>query len=197
LAAGAVICGCSKAPENSMNAGNGGQTAADAAVNIADSDPKVVVAAFLDAVRTGDDKIAMTLLTATARQKAEETGRDPTAASSTAHFELGEVEKVGEDGARVACTWTDLDDSHKPQSQHALWICRHEKEGWRVCGVAATVFPGEDPLLLNFEDPVQMEHNQKWLKDETIRRSKAQNSPPQNASTPVEAERKPQDAFRR
>jgi hypothetical protein len=198
LAAGAIFAGCSKATDSTAkNVGGGPGT--DQPTNIAAGDPKVVVAAFLEAMRTGDDDKALVLLSKTARQKAIETKRSPAPkARETARFEVGDVEKIGEDGARVSCTWTDLDETGKPRSDHALWICRSEPEGWRVCGVAAFVFAGEDPLLLNFEDPDDMEKRQKWLQEEIVRRSKQpQDGTTPNVSAPVEAERKPQDAFRR
>ena len=111
-------------------------------------------------------------------------------ASDTARFEVGKVEYVCEDGTRVACTWTDLDENGKPRSDTALWVLRHEADGWRVAGVAATVFKGEPPLLLNFEDPADMAKKQEWLRAEVARRAKAEK--PQTA-----AEEKPQESFRR
>jgi hypothetical protein len=47
-----------------------------------------------------------------------------------------------------------------------------------VAGVAATVFPGEPPLLLNFEDPDDMAKKQEWLRAEVARRTQAEKSQP-------------------
>ena len=39
--------------------------------------------------------------------------------------------------------------------------------------MAAQVFPGEEPLLLNFEDPDDMLRKQKWVREEMRRRMEA------------------------
>lgn len=164
----------------------------------ASSDPAGVVNAFLDAIRTGNDEKAMSLLTPLARQKAKETNRSPTPpASDTARFEVGEVKLVGDSGAQVACKWTDLDESGKPHTDKALWVCRRDTEGWRVAGVAAIVFEGEDPLLLDFENPAEMAQKQEWLRAEIERRTKQETSPAGSGKEPIQAEKKNQDAFRR
>jgi hypothetical protein len=144
----------------------------------------------LDAIRTGNDEQAMGLLTAVARQKAIEANRSPTnmAASDTARFEVGEVTPVGDDIARVNCTWTDLDEFGKPQTDRAIWVCRHEENGWRVGGVAAIVFEGEDPLLLDFEKPDEMAQKQEWLREELARRERRQRD-----GTPAKAGSGPED----
>jgi hypothetical protein len=152
---------------------------------VGSADPAAVVTQFLDAIRTGNDEQAMGLLTAVARQKAIEANRSPTPpASDTARFEVGEVTPVGDDIARVNCTWTDLDEFGKPRTDRAIWVCRHEENGWRVGGVAAVVFEGEDPLLLDFEKPDEMKQKQEWLRDELARREKRQREgTPQNAGS--------------
>ena len=50
-------------------------------------------------------------------------------------------------------------------------MVRQEPEGWRIAGVAATVFKGEPPLLLNFEDPEEMLRKQEWVQQEMRRRA--------------------------
>jgi hypothetical protein len=49
-------------------------------------------------------------------------------------------------------------------------VLRLEKDEWRVVGVAAQIFPGEAPLLLNFEDPEDMFRKQQWVREEIRRR---------------------------
>jgi hypothetical protein len=71
----------------------------------------------------------------------------------------------------VAFTWTDLDENGKPQSDPAWCVMRRESNGWRVVGVALTVFEGEPPLLLNFENPTEVLKKQEWLRQELARRS--------------------------
>ena len=133
--------------------------------------PEAAVTEFLEAVRTGNDEKANRLLSTVARQKTAALNRSVTPpASDTAKFTVGNVDYVGEDGARVSCTWTDLDADGQPKTDHAIWVCRREAEGWRIAGVAAQVFPGEDPLVLNFEDPEDMMRQQQWVREEIRRR---------------------------
>jgi hypothetical protein len=166
--AGLAASGCGKAGD-----AGGSQSASQAQAESGSTDPAAVVTRFLDAIRTGNDEQAMGLLTVVARQKAVEADRSPTPpASDTAQFEVGEVTLVGDDIARVNCTWTDLDEFGKPRTDRAIWVCRREDAGWRIGGVAAVVFEGEDPLLLDFEKPDEMAKNQEWLRDEIARREK-------------------------
>ena len=201
-----VAAGCGKSGPTTTDAGAAsGSTAqsssagtASASAPVAMDDPKIAVAAFLEALRTGNDEAAMKLLTATARQKAIEAKRSPApSASETARFELGNVKYVADDGAQVECTWIDLDETGKPHSDRATWVCRKETGGWRVAGVAANVFPGEPPLLLNFEDPAEMQQKQAWLRDEMARRAKQHDAKPANEKSSSEAQSQPKDAFRR
>jgi len=161
---------------------------------------KVVVTSFLEAIRKGDNDAATKLLTKVARQKAEETGRCVApAANDSAKIEAQEpVYPTAEhDIAHVPTKWVDLDETGKPRTDKATWVCRLEPEGWRVAGFAAYVFEGEDPLLLSFEDPDDMLKKQNWLKEEITRRAKQETTPPADKENSFQAEKKPQDAFRR
>jgi hypothetical protein len=136
--------------------------------------PGAAVQEFLEALRTGSDEKASKMLSTAARQKTAALNRNVTPpASDTAKFTVGKVEYVNEDGARVASTWTDLDEDGKPKTDEAIWVLRREDHVWRVAGVAAQVFPGEAPLLLNFEDPQDMARKQKWVREEMRRRTEA------------------------
>jgi hypothetical protein len=136
--------------------------------------PAAAVQEFLEALRTGNDEKAATMLSAVARQKTASLNRNVTPpASDTARFAIGKVEYINDDGARVACTWTDLDEEGQPKTDEAIWVLRREQEAWRVAGVAAQVFPGEPPLLLNFEDPEDMFRKQQWVREEIRRRIEA------------------------
>ena len=69
-----------------------------------------------------------------------------------------------------------------------------------MAGFAAYVFEGEDPVLMNFEDPDDMEKHQQWLDEEMKRRSEVEsttNSGSSAAETPSQAQQQPKDAFRR
>ncbi|MEN6459152.1 MAG: hypothetical protein ABFC63_09495 [Thermoguttaceae bacterium] len=133
--------------------------------------PAEAVAEFLEAVRSGNDEKAARMLSSLAREKTASLNRNVTPpASDTAKFTIGKVEYVGEDNAKVSSTWTDLDADGQLKTDDAIWVVRHESDGWRVAGVAATVFPGEPPLVLSFEDPEDMVRKQQWVREEIRRR---------------------------
>lgn len=130
---------------------------------------------FLEAVRAGSDEKATALLTPLARQKTSESSRAVAPpASDTAKFSVGEVEMIGPDAAHVASQWIDLDEQGKPVTEVLLWIVHKCDEGWRIAGMAAKPFPDQDPLVLNFEDPEDMERKQQMAAQEYQRRMTAQ-----------------------
>ena len=98
-----------------------------------------------------------------------------------------------DDGARVAMTWTDVDDEGKPTSDKAIWVLRKETEGWRVVGTAAIFFPGEEPVLLNFENPAEVK---KKLEEVSNRMNRLQEA---GTADNLQAEQtdKPEDGVRR
>lgn len=153
----------------------------------AEAAPDKVVFQFLEAVRTGNDDQAASMLTQVARQKtAEENLVVAPPGSDTAKFEVGRVEMDKDGGACVEATWTDLDETGEPKSDRVLWMLRKEPEGWRIAGVAAPVFDGEPPLLLNFEDPEDMIRKQQQVREEIQRRIAAEaGQTVQEPATPV------------
>ena len=174
-----VVAGCGKSDGTGKQAGTPADR--DGVPSAAGVDPTAVAKAegptaavgeFLEALRTGNDAKATRMLSATAREKTAAINRNLTPpASDTARFTIGKVEYIGDDGARVSCTWTDLDEEGQAKSDDAIWVVRREPEGWRIAGVAAQVFPGEPPLLLNFEDPEDMFRKQQWVREEIRRRA--------------------------
>jgi hypothetical protein len=136
--------------------------------------PAAAIHDFLESLRTGNDQKASKMLSKAAREKTASLNRNVTPpASDTARFTVGKVDYVNDDGARVACTWTDLDEDGKPKTDEAIWVLRREDKAWHVAGVAAQVFPGEPPLLLNFEDPQDMVKKQQWVREEIRKRAEA------------------------
>lgn len=134
--------------------------------------PEAAAKMFLEAVRTGDDAMTAQMLTPLARQKTAEMNMVVAPpGSDTAQFEIGQVEKIAEDGARVSAQWSDLDENGQRREDSMTWMLRRQPDGWRIAGVAATVFPGEPPLLLNFEDPEEMMQQQEMLREELARRA--------------------------
>ncbi len=139
--------------------------------------PAAATAEFLEAVRTGNDKAATAMLSTLARQKNAALNRSVTPpASDTAKFVIGKVDYVSDDGARVACTWSDLDSDGQLKADEAIWVLRREAEGWRIVGLAIQIFPDESPLVLKFEDPEDMQRKQQWVREEMHRRMEKEES---------------------
>jgi hypothetical protein len=177
-------CGSSKSGSESTADAASNSTPGTTAGKSATAEPAgpgEALTAFLEAVRTGNDETATKMFTPLARQKASELGiQVAPRGSDTARFEVGKVEMVGQDGARVVSKWTDLDKTGQPRSDDITWMLRREAEGWRVAGMAATVFKGEAPLLLDFEQPEETMRRLDLLREEVQRRT-AKNDPGQDA----------------
>lgn len=151
--------------------------------------PDKAVFQFLEAVRTGNDATAAGMLTKLAREKTAEMQlvvAPP--GSATAKFTVGEVEMIGDDGAHVASTWTDIVDDGKPHTDTIVWILRREPDAWRIAGMGTKLFDDQPPLLLNFEDPEDMMKKQRLAEEEMNRRSQLANKPPQAAAQPMQAQ---------
>jgi len=175
LAVGVMGCGGSDRAGEKPGAGGGDAQSGGVAggkTGAQQAGPAAAVSDFLEAVRTGNDEKAAAMLTKTARRKTAEKNMEVAPpGSDTAQFKVGKVEYLAEDGARVASTWSDLDENSRRQTDEILWMVRREPEGWRIAGVAATIFKGEPPLLLNFEDPEEMLKKQEWVQQEKRRRA--------------------------
>lgn len=133
--------------------------------------PAEAVNQFLEAVRTGNDDVATKMFTPVARQKASELGiQVAPRGSDTARFEVGRVEILDGDRAQVASKWSDLNKNGQTRTDEITWMLRRETEGWRVAGMAAVVFEGEPPLLLDFEQPEETMKRLDMLREEVQRR---------------------------
>ena len=152
--------------------------------------PELTVVEFLEAVRVGNDSQAAFLLTPLARQKTKEMNLAVAAPvlSKTAKFAVGQIEMVGEDGAHVSSTWSDVNESGEREADEIVWMLRHETEGWRIAGMATKLFEDAPPLYLNFEDPEDMLRKQQLAAQEIARRMKA-DAPPVEAVPDATAER--------
>ena len=93
--------------------------------------------------------------------------------SPTAKFNVDEVEYFGkqQSGAHVLCTWTDKDESGQEQTYEIVWILRKEDSGWAIAGMATRVFEDQDPLILNFEDPLDAQQKRNAVDAEIARRN--------------------------
>lgn len=182
---GLLLAGCG----SSASAPDAPNTRQNAAV----VPPEKIVAEFLEAVRTGNDAAAATLLTPLARQKTSEMNLEVAPpGSDTAKYTVGEVEYIEEGGVHVASHWTDVDENGQPHTDPIVWMLRREQQGWRIAGMATKVFPDQPPLFLNFEDPQDMARKQQLVAEEMQRRA----APPENAtnapgSAPVQSVAKP------
>jgi hypothetical protein len=137
--------------------------------------PEGAVCQFLEAIRTGDDQKTEAMFVSQARQKIKELQIPVTPrGSDTARFQIGQVQYLGDDGARVACRWTDLDRDGERRTDEMTWMLRKEGEGWRIAGMAATVFEGEDPLVLDFENPEEVVARLERLREEIVARASKQ-----------------------
>jgi hypothetical protein len=176
------VCGCGKPtgpsqPSATTQGSDAAAVAKSGGTSAKAGGPAAAVAEFLEAIRTGNDDAASRMLSKVARQKTAALNRSVTPpASDTAKFSVGKVDMIGDDGARVACTWTDLDPDRQPKTDEAFWVVRREEDGWRIAGVAAQIFPGEKPVLLNFEDPDDMFRQQQWVREEMRRRMEKEES---------------------
>jgi len=182
---GAAVPGAQGSAAATGDAGQAQGNASPAPVVAKLDGPAAAVFEFLEAVKTGNDAKATQMLSTVAREKTAALNRTVSPpASDTARFQIGKVEYRAEDLAAVNCTWTDLDEKGEPQTDAAVWMARREPQGWRIAGVAATVFPGEPPLLLNFEEPEEMLQKQQWVRDEIRRRQQQAELQAQGAEQP-------------
>ncbi|MCP4190975.1 MAG: hypothetical protein GY768_10150 [Planctomycetaceae bacterium] len=182
LAACAVIVanfGCKPA-----DSGSGNTTTAQASAPQSDSTvaasvdlsatPDLAVSSFLDALKNGDESLATSMLTQVAQAEMQRTQaaiKPP--GSPTAKFDVDEVEYLGEQqtGAHVLSTWTDTDESGQEQTYEIVWILRKEDSGWAIAGMATRVFDDQDPLILNFEDPLDAQQKRNAVDAEIARRN--------------------------
>ena len=139
-------------------------------------DPKAVVELFLTSLREGNTTTTSRLLTNKART---ETAKHDMVVhppgSETAQFVVGQIIYTTEahDIAHVESNWTDVDDAGRRQSYEIVWILRKEAVGWGVAGMATELFSGEAPLVMNFEDPLDMLAQQQRAELELTRRGSA------------------------
>lgn len=124
------------------------------------SKPELVVAAFLDALRDGNDEVAEALLTTIARRETQEHNLPVQAPGSpSARYEIGEVKHV-QGGVHINSVWREDDPSGEPTVFEIVWVLRQEPIGWRVAGMATAVNPAKPPIYLNFENVPDL--LQKW-----------------------------------
>lgn len=179
VAASLFILGCGQS--TSEPAGAVAEISASEAAS-----PEAATQTFLEAVRTGNDGKAASMLTPLARKKTSE--KEMVVAppgSDTASFSIADVELVDE-GAHVASDWTDVDEHGRMHTDRIVWILRKVPEGWRIAGMATKVFDDRAPVVLNFEDPEDMMRQQMAAEEEIARRDGAKAAKGGTATKPAE-----------
>lgn len=143
--------------------------------------PQKAVEVFLVALLSADQETSDAMLTDKAREENErhqQTISPP--GSKTASFVIGEMEYITETpdedpplGAHVLCTLTDVYEG-ETESHDIVWILRNEENGWRIAGMAMQLFEDMEPLILNFEDPVDVARQTEQAEAEMARRADQQ-----------------------
>ncbi len=189
LAVGVMGCGGS----DETGPAGGGEAQSGGGADGQQNGPAAAVFEFLEAVRSGNDEKAATMLTKMARQKTAELNMEVAPpGSDTAEFEVGKVEYVdaAKTVAHVTSAWSDLDEKSQKRTDDIVWMLRRDPEGWRIAGAAATVFEGEPPLLLDFENPEEMLRKQQWVKQEMRRRAQQGNLQAKGGENPEDSTRR-------
>lgn len=153
--------------------------------------PVTTVSTFLEAVKTGDDAKAETMLTPLAVEKTK--GADLAVSppgSPSASFSVGEVEMIDSNTAHVASIWTDVGEDGTKQSETFVWVVKLTAEGWRISGMASKPFPDQEPLILNFENPAEMQQKLELAEKEMERREQAAMAQAQKPAAPAAPEKK-------
>ncbi|TVQ02841.1 MAG: hypothetical protein EA381_02445 [Planctomycetaceae bacterium] len=129
-----------------------GATDFNAAVN--------TVSQFLDAIRRGgDSNRAHSLLTSHAVKVLESLGRTiQPIGSPDATFKVTRGEPVEDHPgmALVHSTWSEPTAEGTTESYQVVWAMQFEQGSWRISGLAMELDPAEDPMIVDFEDAVQM-----------------------------------------
>jgi len=109
---------------------------------------------FLDAVRRGDTARANGLLTPLALQRTTELDLNfSPPGSSTASFEIGQVELVEQDKAVVESRWADRDADGNLNQEQIIWALRLADGQWRISGMAAEIGADQPNVVIDFENP--------------------------------------------
>lgn len=172
-------CGCGGSAEPTTEAADSRTIESEGAAEASTSGdaaegPKQALSKFLNAVKAGDDEGAAAMLTTVAREKTSAMGLNVAPpGSDTATFEILQIEMKGDAGAYVACAWTDTDENGDKSTDDVVWVMAREEAGWRIAGMVAKVFPDQDAIVFNFEDPEAMIRKQEMAQQEMERRAAA------------------------
>ena len=141
--------------------------------------PDATVTAFLQALKSGDQQRATGMLTSLAqREMARHEATIQPPGSHTANFEVSEIEYVGaqQKAAHVLSVWRDSASDGTASEHEIVWILRQNGIGWAIAGFATRVFPDRPPVVLNFEDPMNL-HRKRAAVDAEIARRESEKAP--------------------
>lgn len=160
----AAMTGCSKTPSNSPAEAaaqpqrNDNATVASGSTDV--SAAMDTVSHFLDAVRRGGDTgRAHSLLTTEACAVLERLGRTvQPIGSPDATFTVTRSEAVPEhpNMALVHSTWSEPTGEGTNESYQVVWAVQLEQGQWRISGLAMELDPSQPPMIVDFEDHVEM-----------------------------------------
>ena len=131
-------------------------------------DPRQSVNDFLIAVKSGNDKLATSLLTTQAQKEAWSHGMAISAEGfPDAKFAVTEVEYLKENKeAHVMSTWADKTPYGEQKSFECVWLLRQEEHGWCIYGMATKFLENVQPIILNFENQAEMAKRQQWAEQQ-------------------------------
>lgn len=119
-----------------------------------------VVAQFLDAIRRGGETGgANQMLTQHAQMVLQKLGRTvQPIGSPDAVFTVTRAESVPEapGAALVHSTWTEPTGDGKSESYQVVWALERENTNWKISGLAMDLQPGQEPMIVDFENANQM-----------------------------------------
>lgn len=162
LATAVMACGCGSSATTTAE----GKTAAQAERVAAVASPEDVanasnvVAQFLDAVRRGGETGgANQLLTLQAQAVLQRLGQTvQPIGSPDAIFKVTRAESVPDTpgAALVHSVWTEPTGPGISESYEVVWALLKETAGWRISGLAMDLQPGQEPMIVDFENASQM-----------------------------------------
>lgn len=163
-------------------------------------DPRQSVNDFLIAVKSGEEKVATSLLTTGAQKEAWTNGLAISGEGfPDAQFEISEVEYINENTeAHVMSTWADKTPYGEDKEFQCVWLLRQEAHGWCIYGMATKFLPTVQPIVLNFENQAEMQRRQQWAEQQIrqqreleLHQQQALTQGPPKPGQPTPAERQP------
>jgi hypothetical protein len=135
--------------------------------------PDKVVAQFLEAARSGDQRKLAGLMTKAARDETTSHNINFELESyQNATFKVGDFEYLTpeKNTAHVACKWTDH-DGDASFTHDVIWVLRKEEPGWRVVGMITQPFPDQPAVAFNYENVKELMETKAAIEQEVKRRT--------------------------